>query len=110
MIPGTSDNDPETGNKRWIRSQYNSDKTSSWFWTAFITSCESDERVVAAFIGGSYVRGQADTYSDLDLYLITTDGKYEDVPGRARGICSSTRQATIPGRLWGALRPFLHIF
>ena len=43
----------------------------------FITSCENDERVVAAFIGGSYARGQADAYSDLDLYLITTDGKYE---------------------------------
>lgn len=44
----------------------------------FMTSCESDERVVAAFIGGSYATGQVDAYSDLDLYLITTDGKYED--------------------------------
>jgi predicted nucleotidyltransferase len=44
----------------------------------FMTSCESDERVLAAFIGGSYARGQVDAYSDLDLYLITTDGKYED--------------------------------
>lgn len=43
-----------------------------------MTSCESDERVVAAFIGGSYATGQVDAYSDLDLYLITTDGKYED--------------------------------
>jgi len=44
----------------------------------FMTSCESDERVVAAFIGGSYAKGQVDAFSDLDLYLITTDGKYED--------------------------------
>jgi len=44
----------------------------------FVKSCESDERVVAAFIGGSYATGQVDAYSDLDLYLITTDGKYED--------------------------------
>jgi predicted nucleotidyltransferase len=47
----------------------------------FMTSCESDERVAAAFIGGSHARGQVDAYSDLDLYLITTDGKYEDFLG-----------------------------
>ena len=43
-----------------------------------MVSCESDERVVAAFIGGSYATGQVDADSDLDLYLITTDGKFED--------------------------------
>lgn len=44
----------------------------------FITACRADERVVAAFLGGSYAKGTADAYSDLDLYLITTDETYED--------------------------------
>ncbi|HEY6541427.1 MAG TPA: aminoglycoside 6-adenylyltransferase, partial [Ktedonobacteraceae bacterium] len=44
----------------------------------FIAACQSDERVVAAFLGGSYARGTADAYSDLDLDLITTDEMYDD--------------------------------
>jgi predicted nucleotidyltransferase len=44
----------------------------------FIAACQADERVVAAFLGGSYARGTADAYSDLDLYLVTTDEAYED--------------------------------
>jgi RimJ/RimL family protein N-acetyltransferase/predicted nucleotidyltransferase len=43
----------------------------------FIAACQADERVVAAFLGGSYARGTADAYSDLDLGLITTDEAYE---------------------------------
>ena len=43
----------------------------------FLTACQVDDRVVAAFLGGSYVSGTADAYSDLDLYLITTDEAYE---------------------------------
>ena len=39
----------------------------------FITACQVDERVVAAFLGGSNAKGMADAYSDLDLYLITSD-------------------------------------
>ena len=44
----------------------------------FVASCEADERVLAAFLGGSYARGTADEYSDLDLYLIVADEAYED--------------------------------
>jgi predicted nucleotidyltransferase len=44
----------------------------------FVTACQTDERVVAAFLGGSYAKGTFDAYSDLDLYLITTDETYED--------------------------------
>ena len=44
----------------------------------FVAACQTDERIVAAFLGGSYVTGAADAYSDLDLYLITTDAAYED--------------------------------
>jgi predicted nucleotidyltransferase len=44
----------------------------------FIAACQADERVVAAFIGGSYARGKTDIYSDLDYGLIVTDETYED--------------------------------
>src|SRR3989475_12842006 len=44
----------------------------------FVAACQTDERVVAAFLGGSYARDAADAYSDLDLYLITTDEAYDD--------------------------------
>ena len=44
----------------------------------FRTACKADERVVAAFIGGSYAEDNADEFSDLDLYLITTDEAYDE--------------------------------
>lgn len=44
----------------------------------FVAACQSDARIVAAFIGGSHAQGTADAYSDLDLYLITTDEAYAD--------------------------------
>jgi len=44
----------------------------------FVAACQMDPRIVAAFLGGSYAQDKADTYSDLDLYLIVTDEAYED--------------------------------
>jgi predicted nucleotidyltransferase len=44
----------------------------------FIASCQADERIVAAFLGGSYARNGADQFSDLDLYFVTTDEAYQD--------------------------------
>jgi predicted nucleotidyltransferase len=50
----------------------------------FVELCSADERIVAAFLGGSHARGEADEYSDLDLCLITTDEAFEEVvAGRA---------------------------
>jgi predicted nucleotidyltransferase len=43
----------------------------------FVAACQRDERVAAALLFGSYVRGAADDHSDLDLCLITTDEAYE---------------------------------
>lgn len=43
----------------------------------FIAACQANERVVAAFLGGSFARNAADAYSDLDLYLITTNEAYD---------------------------------
>jgi hypothetical protein len=44
----------------------------------FVAAGLADERVVAAFLGGSYARGTADEYSDLDFGLIITDEVYDD--------------------------------
>ena len=44
----------------------------------FVAACQADERVLPAFLHGSYVKGTADAYSDLDLGLITTDEAYVD--------------------------------
>jgi predicted nucleotidyltransferase len=43
----------------------------------FIAACQADERIVAAFLGGSYAQDKADQFSDLDLFFITTDEAYE---------------------------------
>ncbi len=44
----------------------------------FVEACVADERVIAAFIGGSFAAGRADDFSDLDLYLVTEDETYSD--------------------------------
>lgn len=43
----------------------------------FTAACQADNRVVAAFLGGSFVSGTADEYSDLDLYLVTREDDYQ---------------------------------
>lgn len=43
----------------------------------FKAACQADDRVIAAFIGGSYARGKNDAYSDLDLGIILADETYE---------------------------------
>lgn len=44
----------------------------------FVKACDADESIVAAFLVGSYVKGQPDEHSDLDLYLVTKDDDYDD--------------------------------
>jgi predicted nucleotidyltransferase len=44
----------------------------------FLAACQADDRIVAAFLGGSYARNEADRFSDLDLFFVTTDEAYED--------------------------------
>src|SRR5438105_5382998 len=43
----------------------------------FARAAESDERVVAAFLGGSFAAGTADEHSDLDIYAVIDDAVYE---------------------------------
>ena len=44
----------------------------------FLTACQNDERIVAAFLVGSNAKGKADEHSDLDLYAVTTDEAFDD--------------------------------
>lgn len=48
------------------------------FVERFVKACQADTRVVAAFLGGSYAKGSADAYSDVDLCVITTDESFEE--------------------------------
>jgi predicted nucleotidyltransferase len=48
------------------------------FIDRFVKACQADDRVVAAFLGGSTVKGYADAYSDADLCVITTDSSFEE--------------------------------
>jgi predicted nucleotidyltransferase len=43
----------------------------------FVSACQADERVLAAFLGGSFASGKADQFSDLDIYIITKDEAYD---------------------------------
>jgi predicted nucleotidyltransferase len=43
----------------------------------FVEACRADPRVAAAFLDGSFAAGSADEYSDLDIYLVTTDEAYD---------------------------------
>lgn len=38
-----------------------------------------DERVVGTILGGSFARGDADFYSDVDLYIVTREGSFKAV-------------------------------
>jgi predicted nucleotidyltransferase len=48
------------------------------FVDRFVKACLADDRIVAAFLGGSYAKGYADAYSDVDLCVITTDQSFEN--------------------------------
>ena len=54
----------------------------------FVSACQADERVVAAFLGGSYASGKADGSSDVDLGLITADAAYDSFVASKRDFVS----------------------
>jgi predicted nucleotidyltransferase len=47
-----------------------------------VAACQADPRVVAAVLSGSYARGTADSHSDIDLAVITTDRVFGEFLGR----------------------------
>lgn len=48
------------------------------FVNRFVEACREDDRIVAAFLGGSNAKGYADDCSDVDLCVITTDSSFEE--------------------------------
>lgn len=48
------------------------------FVERFVNACQADDRIIAAFLGGSYAKGYADAYSDIDLSVITTDDSFQE--------------------------------
>ena len=52
------------------------------FVDRFVNACAADDRVLAAFLGGSYAKGYADAYSDIDLCLITSGPSFDEFYNR----------------------------
>lgn len=48
------------------------------FVDRFTKACLADDRIVAAFLGGSYAKGKADSFSDIDVCLIIAEEAYAD--------------------------------
>jgi predicted nucleotidyltransferase len=51
-----------------------------------VERCAADERIVAAFLGGSRVRGDADEHSDYDISLIVVDASYRELIAEKDGL------------------------
>lgn len=45
----------------------------------FVDVCEADDRISAAFLGGSLARDRADAFSDVDLCVIVRDDAFDEV-------------------------------
>ena len=75
----------------------------------FVAACEQDERVVAAFLGGSLAAGSADEWSDLDIYLITTDEAYEDFLDSRKAFIRRLGEPIFLGTLTFRIRCFSYL-
>lgn len=45
---------------------------------AFVNKSDSDERILAAWLEGSFANGTADRYSDIDIHLLVTEADKEE--------------------------------
>jgi predicted nucleotidyltransferase len=59
------------------------------FVERFVKACDADDRVIAAFLGGSYAKGYADACSDVDLCLITTEHSLDEFIKEREGFLRS---------------------
>ena len=48
------------------------------FVKRFVEACQADDRVLAACLIGSYAKGKADQFSDIDLMVIANDSAYDE--------------------------------
>lgn len=51
------------------------------FIDRLVAACVADDRIVAALLGGSRARGQADEFSDIDISVIIGDEAYSEIVG-----------------------------
>ena len=61
----------------------------------FQTALDEDERVLAAFIGGSFADGTWDEHSDLDLYLVVEDADYDEVFAERRSLIETMGEVVL---------------
>ena len=47
----------------------------------FVEACSNDDRIAAAFLAGSFARGESDEHSDLDLCVVVADDAFDQVVG-----------------------------
>jgi predicted nucleotidyltransferase len=52
----------------------------------FIAAAQADERIVAVLLYGSHAAGTADEFSDLDLGVVTADGRLDEVMGEREAL------------------------
>ena len=52
----------------------------------FVEACAADDRVLAVFLAGSIVRGEADEFSDVDFRVVTTDTAFAEVTAERTAI------------------------
>ena len=75
----------------------------------------ADERIVAAWLGGSFGTGIADDYSDIDLHLLIADEHVDDFRtgwvAVAQTICPVVVTRSIPGLIggWAITPDWLHL-
>src|SRR6266536_1985931 len=74
----------------------------------FIDACSADERIAAAFLGGSVARGEADRFSDVDLCVVVRDGEFDDVH-RERMAIASRLGTPLFHEDWGEEQPELFV-
>ncbi|NHI20703.1 nucleotidyltransferase domain-containing protein [Phycicoccus endophyticus] len=61
------------------------------------SACRDEERVLAAWLGGSLARGHGDAWSDVDLHLAVTDASRFDPLAWAGGVLPLVLADPIPG-------------
>ncbi len=54
--------------------------------TRFVDACATDDRILAVFLAGSIVRGEADEFSDVDFGVVTTDAAFSQVTAERTAI------------------------
>ncbi|MBI1256007.1 MAG: hypothetical protein GC204_00920 [Chloroflexi bacterium] len=61
----------------------------------FVSACTEDDRVIAGCLTGSYARGAADSYSDIDLDVIISDDAFEDFCADRRAFIARLGEALL---------------